>query len=172
MNKRGKKSNDRIPQKDICQTPAYALEPLFPYLWGHIWECAEGEGYLTRGLTGKGYSVTGTDVLTGCDFLDYSYIPDCDIILTNPPFSLKYKFLKKCYELEKPFALLMPVDVMGAVTAQRLFQEYGIEIMLLDKRVDFKMPNKGWDGAGAWFPVAWFCWKLLPKEINYGVITK
>jgi hypothetical protein len=166
------KSNDRVPRKDLCQTPAYAIVPLLPYLSGHIWECAEGEGYLVDSLKSHGYRVTGTDILTGCDFLDYPYSPDCDVILTNPPFSKKYKFLEKCYDLGKPFALLMQIEVLGAVTAQRLFKKYGFELMLLDKRVDFKMPNKGWNGKGAWFPVAWFCWKLLPEQIMFGTINK
>ena len=168
MGKREKKSNSGTPQKDICQTPAYALDPIFPYLSGNIWECACGEGYLADGLS-KRFSVWRTDIISGYDFLEYDAYW-CDIIVTNPPFSLKYKFLKRCYELGKPFALLMPVDVMGAKTAQRLFEEHGIEIMLLDKRINFKMPNKGWEGT-AWFPTAWFCWKLLPKQINFGHIS-
>jgi hypothetical protein len=160
--------------KDLCQTPPYALDPIIPYLprGGQIWEPAEGEGYLVRGLKQAGFSVIGTDILTGTDFLDYPYTPDCSAIVTNPPFSLKYKFLYKCYELGKPFALLMPIEVFGAVTAQRLFQKHGFEVMLLDKRIDFKMPNKKWEGKGAWFPTAWFCWKLLPKQIMFGKITK
>ena len=32
-----------------------------------------------------------------------------DCIITNPPFSLKQEFLQRCYELGKPFALLLPL---------------------------------------------------------------
>ena len=174
--KREKKSNDKVSKKDICQTPAYALEPLLPYIktstHGRVWECADGEGYLKKAISNAGHSVWGTDIIRGGDFLELNPLPDTEFIITNPPFSLKYRFLKRCYELEKPFALLMPVDVLGSVTAQRLFKEHGFELMLLNKRIDFKMPNKGWGGAGAWFPVAWFCWKLLPEQIMYGEINK
>lgn len=172
MEKHEKKSNTKIPMKDICQTPPYALDPIIPYLGGTIWEPAAGEGYLVRGLKAKGFDVIGTDILTGTCFIGYSQKPIFDVIVTNPPFSRKYFFLERCYELGKPFALLMPIEVFGAVTAQRLFQRYGFEVMLLDKRVDFKMPNKKWAGKGAWFPVAWFCWKLLPKQIMFGKIIK
>jgi hypothetical protein len=27
----------------------------------------------------------------------------------------------------------------------------------MDRRVNFKMPTKGWEGSAAQFPVAWFC---------------
>ena len=171
MNKRALKSADMSPGKDICQTPAYALDPLLPYLSGVIWECAEGEGYLTRGLQERGLDVIGTDIVTGYDFLDERLHSVADIIVTNPPFSLKYKFLERCYRLGKPFALLMPVDVIGTKTAQALFKEHGVEILLLDKRINFKMPNKGWAGT-AWFATAWFCYNLLPEQIVYGRITR
>ena len=170
MQKHQKKSNDRVPTKDLCQTPPYALEPILPYLDGAIWEPACGEGYLAKGLIEQGFIVQQTDILYGYDFLKW----ECgvyDMIVTNPPFSLKYKFLERCYEFDAPFALLMPVEVLGAKTAQIMFQKHGLEVMLLNKRIDFKMPNKGWAGT-AWFPTAWFCHKLLPRTVMYGRINK
>lgn len=53
---------------------------------------------------------------------------------------------------------------------QELFRKYGIELLLLDKRINFETPSG--KGSGAWFPVAWFCWKLLPEKIVFGSITK
>ena len=32
-----------------------------------------------------------------------------DMIITNPPYSLKDEFIKKCYEWNKPFCLLLPI---------------------------------------------------------------
>lgn len=184
MEKHEKKTNEKIPKKDLCQTPPYALDPIIDYLGMKgplepmksgkmiIWEPAAGEGYLSYGLMEAGFDVVSTDIINGQDFLRMDTTFQFDAIVTNPPFSLKYKFMARCYKWGKPFALLMPVEVFGAVTAQRLFQEYGFEVMLLNKRVDFKMPNMGWGGSGAWFPVAWFCWKLLPETIMFGEIDK
>jgi len=161
------KDNTKIPAKDECQTPAYALDPIIPYLFRQwrLWECAVGEGLMRDALIQKGYVVHAT----GHDFFQMD--PNAfqwDCIVTNPPFSLKYKWLERCYELGKPFALLMPVDVIAAKSAQILFKEYGIEILLLDKRVDFKMPHKKWDGKGADFSVAWFTWQLgVGQELTY-----
>lgn len=174
-----KKSNQRITKKDLCQTPPYALDPIIPFLilqgYRRIWDCASGEGYLVRGLVKAGFFASGTDIMRGADFLTQD-IPGhknyCNAIVTNPPFSKKYDFLARCYEIGKPFALLMPVESLGAVTAQRLFKEYGFEWMFLDKRVDFKMPNKGWDGKGSWFPVMWICRWILPGPVMFGKIDK
>ena len=112
------------------QTPPEALIPLIPYLkkeWT-IWECAEGKGNLTKSLAEHGFKVYGTDILTGTDFLTSgSAMADC--IITNPPFSIKQKFLQRCYELRKPFALLLPLTTFETKKRQYLFKKYGLEVM-------------------------------------------
>jgi hypothetical protein len=163
--------------KDLCQTPGYAVTPLLKYLFYGgfkvIWECASGEGLLSGFLSAAGYGVVESDILRGFNFLTDNLISldKIDCIVTNPPSSLKYKFLQRCYELEKPFALLMPVDVLGSATAQKLFSSYlNGGVILLSKRVNFKMPNKGWSGSGSQFPVAWFTYKMgIGSPESYGV---
>ena len=61
---------------------------------------------------------------------------------------------------DSPFALLIPVETLGAKTAQALFREFGLEVIFLDRRINFKMPGKGWAGSAAQFPTAWFTWGL------------
>ena len=172
-NKSNRAGDQYVPQGyDACQTPAYAIDPLLPYLerdWT-IWEPAAGEGLLVEALFDSGFdSVAQSDILTGQNFFEHDP-SDWDCLVTNPPYSIKYEWLKRCYELGRPFALLVPVETIGAKTAQELMQKYGYEIMLLDQRVDFKMPNAGWDGAGSQFPVLWLCWQLLPKSVVFGSI--
>jgi hypothetical protein len=159
---------------DACQTPAYAIDPLLPYLPDRIiWEPAAGEHYLVEALYDSGFKseqVITSDILTGQNFFEYT--PDeWDCLITNPPYSIKYQWLERCYQLGKPFALLLPVETLGAKTAQEFLKEYGFEMMLLNKRVDFKMPNKGWDSS-AQFPVFWLCWQLLPQQVMFGELNK
>lgn len=158
---------------DRCQTPAYALDPLLPYLspaWT-LWEPACGEGLITAHLWEKGFRhLEASDILTGQNF--FTYQPAAwDVQVTNPPYSIKFPWIKRSYELGKPFALLVPVETIGAQQCQRLMAQYGAEIMLLDRRINFKMPHKGWHGSAAQFPVLWFCHGLLPEPILYGHVT-
>lgn len=156
---------------DACQTPPHAVDPLLPYLPTDlvIWEPAQGEGFLVEAFYDSSRRVIGSDILDGQNFFEYEPDEDWDVIVTNPPYSLKFKWLERCYQLGKPFALLLPVETLGAATSQAMFEQYGMELLLLNKRVNFKMPNKGWDGAGAQFPVAWFTWGLnLESSIVYG----
>ena len=151
---------------DDFQTPPIALKPLVPYLkkdW-LIWECAEGKGNLTKALRELGFKVIGTDIINGFDFLKNDP-PEFDCIVTNPPYSLRYQFIKRAYELGKPWAMLMTLTTLEG-KRQMLFKKYGIELLLLNKRINFETPNG--KGSGVWFPVAWFCWKLLPKQIVFG----
>jgi hypothetical protein len=158
---------------DRCQTPAYALDPLLPYLrpeWA-IWECAAGAGRLARALTPHVRQVVASDLLDGRNFFDYQP-PHFDAIITNPPYSIKFDWLARCYQLGKPFALLVPVETIGAAKAQRLMEHHGAELLLLDKRVNFTMPIKGDDGSSAQFPTLWLCWQMLPAPIVYGRIMR
>lgn len=169
------KRNYKVREKDRCQTPPYALGPLFPYIdpsW-IIWEPACGDGQLIKPLSQHCKAVISTDILDGYDFLDYQ--PErFDAIITNPPYSnpAKFDFIERCYELGKPFALLIPVEALGAVTAQRQFKRFGVQLLLLDKRINFKMPNTGYANGGAQFPTFWCCWKMLPEPIIFGEIDR
>jgi ParB-like chromosome segregation protein Spo0J len=157
---------------DACQTPAYALDPLLPYLakFSDIWEPAAGDGLIVKALSGNGWNVIGSDLLQAENFFEYQ--PErWDCLVTNPPYSIKLKWIDRCYQLGKPFALLMPVETLGSKNAQEMFEKFGMELIVLNRRVNFKMPVKGWDAAGAQFSTAWFTWKLeLPSQIVYGRI--
>jgi hypothetical protein len=140
---------------DNCQTPPYAVDPILKWIPKNmiVWEPAKGKGFISDYLISKGYTVKTSDIEE--NFFNYS--PDnFDCIITNPPYSIKYKWIERCYELKKPFALLMPFETWAAQKAQKMFINYGINVVILSKRVNFYMPNAGFEGKGAQFPVAWF----------------
>ena len=161
------RSKKRIPdmqtgRPDDFQTPDYAVKPLLPYLqqsW-HIWEPAQGEGNIVRFLCEQGYSIVGSDILTGTDFL--TNMRDCDAIVTNPPYRYKNDFLRRCYALGKPFALLMPLTALESKERQSLYRTYGLELLLMDRRIHYKTPSGKVENAGsnAWFATCWFTWGL------------
>src|SRR4051812_43128451 len=97
---------------DRCQTPAYALDPLWPFLppGATIWEPAAGNGNLSTALREQGHRVITSDILQGRSQNFFSYEPDepYDMILTNPPYSVKFQWMARCFQLGKPFALLLP----------------------------------------------------------------
>ncbi|HVO28861.1 MAG TPA: class I SAM-dependent methyltransferase [Candidatus Paceibacterota bacterium] len=149
------------------QTPPAALESLYPYLkkdW-LIWEPACGKGNLVNALAEHGYSVRATDITGGIDFLTIPPAP-FDCIITNPPYSLKQQFLERCYELGRPFALLLPITAFETEKRQALFRKYGVEVVFLPKRLNFETPSG--KGAGSWFATMWITNGLnIHKELTF-----
>ena len=78
-------------------------------------------------------------------------------IITNPPFSLKDQFLARCYELARPFALLLPLTALEGIKRQTMYKEYGVQVLVLPKRPDFEFPGKVYKRK-PWVACAWYTW--------------
>ena len=157
----------KVIGSDMFKTPEYAITPLIKYLnpnW-HIWECACGSGNIVDFLLKNKFIVIGTDISTGIDFLQTDkVIGDC--IITNPPYSLKNQFLKKCYDIGKPFALLLPITALESDFRQQLFRKYGLQLLLFNKRIQFMTPSG--KRSHCWFASAWFTHGLnLNNQLNF-----
>ncbi len=70
----------------------------------NIWECACGEGHISKVLERHGYQVRSTDLIdhgygkSGIDFLKQTEFFNGDII-TNPPYKYAQQFVQKALEL-------------------------------------------------------------------------
>jgi len=152
---------------DEIYTPDYAINPLLPYLkkkW-IIWDSAFGSGKLAEHFTKKGFKVVGEDSL---NFFDENL--ECDVIITNPPYSKKEEFIERCYHLNKPFALLMPLTALEGKKRGELYRRNGIQLIIPNKRINFITPN---GGKSSWFATAWFCYGLnLPKDLLFIELNK
>lgn len=143
---------------DDLYTPEYAIIPLLKYLTTGltIWECTDyGESKITKVLVENNYVVISTDIIKGFDFLNDMVDFHFDMIITNPPYSLKNNFLTKCYEYNKPFALLLPLTALESAERNILYRDKGISVIVLDRRVNFSTTSNN-----VWFNTSWFCWNL------------
>lgn len=158
------------PVRDQFQTPPCALDILLPFIPEYVhtvWESAAGQGFLADALYGEGYTVELSDVLQGVNYFEYEPT-DYQMQITNPPFSLKYAWLKRAYALGRPFALLMPSDVLHSRTAQMMFKERGVTILLPERRINFKPPVKDWTGSSAQFHSSWYLGNI--EDHNRGIV--
>lgn len=156
----------RSSSSDDFYTPDWAIEILEPYIkkdW-KIWECCAGTGNIVRFFKEREFDIFGTDLKTGEDFL-VSNREDFGCIITNPPFSLKDKFLEKCYSYKKPFAMLLPLTALEGKFRQSLYRKHGVQVILFDKRVNYQGHN---GDNGCWFPSCWICFNMeLPRDLNF-----
>lgn len=145
---------------DEFYTPDNAIIPLLKYLPKNIiiWESTDfGESNITKILKENGYKVISTHINT---FNFLTDIPDFefDMIITNPPYSLKDEFLERCYHYQKPFALLMPITSLEGKRRGQLYQKNGISLIVLDRRISFI------EGKTNWFNTSWFIWKVIENN--------
>jgi len=96
---------DRV-DKDYYATNPSAIDDLFKVekFDDHIWECACGEGHLSKRMVDLGKTVRSTDLVDrgyGDQFLDFLTcdIPTTGDIITNPPYKYAVEFAKKALEL-------------------------------------------------------------------------
>ena len=171
-------------KNDELYTPEYAVKPLLKYLsfmYGDrridvksnkkpiIWECTDyGSSNITKILKDNGYGVVTTHKK---DFDFLKDIPEFnfDMIITNPPYSLKDEFIKKCYEYNKPFCLLLPLTSLEGIGRGKMFRQNGIELLVFDRRCNFIYENAK---KSNWFNTSWFCYKVLPRQLIFEKLEK
>ena len=162
--------------KDIRLTPLEAVIPLYLHVLRYtrvfsegniLWEPASmGLSIIAEMGRCFGLEVVETDIVTGTDFLTSDPPADANIVITNPPYSIKDRFIQRCYEIGKPFALLLPVTALGGKKRVALYREYGVSALILDKRVNFIYPGAK---DNSWFNVMWLYYNIdgggYPTEI-------
>ena len=98
----------------------------------NIWECACGEGHLSKILTREGVKVYSTDLVnrnygvSGVDFLQQTEIWNGDI-LTNPPYKYAKEFVEHSMEL-LPFGnkciMFLKLQFLEGKARKKLFEKY------------------------------------------------
>ena len=95
-----------------------------------------------------------------------------DILISNPPYSKKDDVLKRAYEFDKPFALLLPVN---SIQGKRRFEIFKNQIQLLtfDARVDYHTRNNMKEYTrGNHFGSSYFCRDILPTKLEMRKLIK
>ena len=99
----------------------------------HIWECACGQGHLSKVLKNKGYDVFNTDIIDrgyNDKILDFLLQKNenfsCDI-LTNPPYKYAQEFVEKALEIQADgyyTIMFLKIQFLEGQARQKLFKKY------------------------------------------------
>ena len=141
---------------DIYYTPDYVIRWILPYLTKDkkIWECAAGEFNIVNFFKREGFECIGTELKYGFDFLEDTPNFEFDIIITNPPYSLKTKFIERCLTYKKPFALLLPITILDGKKNHNLLKSNNITAILPLGRIDFIKSGRKLGRPAAY--IGWF----------------
>ena len=152
-------------KNDECFTPAYAVQPILEYIpkYFRVWCPFDTPDSEFVKLISQTHSVESSHIDEGKDFFTYEpYHWDC--IVSNPPFTNKRAFFQRALDLGKPFALLMANTWLNDRAPMQLFEERGLQLLLLDRRTEFVQANS--DNSGRiTFSSSYYCCDFLPKDI-------
>ena len=150
-------------KKDEYYTPPILVKPIIKYLKSKsvVWcpfDTEKSEFVIL--LKEAGYKVIYSNIWFGQDFFIYEPEKHYDYIISNPHFTKKLKILKRLYEINKPFAMIMGLPILNYQEIGNFFIGKRLQLLIFDKKVSF-------DGKTASFNNSYFCHKLLPKDIIF-----
>lgn len=138
----------------------------------NIWECACGEGHLSKVFEKNGYKVKSTDLInrgfgeSDVDFLNIKNIIWDGDIITNPPYKYAKEFIEKSLDLVsdgKKVAMFLKIQFLEGKSRKKLFLSQPPKViyvsssrLLCAKNAEFQ---KMIDGGGSAVAYAWYIWE-------------
>jgi len=139
--------------KDEYYTTSDAIEPIIKYIDRSkiktiLAPFDTKDSNYVKILKREGFKVVYTHISTGKDFFTYTKeeLEGIDMIISNPPFSRQWEIIAKCYELDKPFMLLIKYNGMFESIAKREMFRDKLQLLILNKKCrymkDYAKPNE------------------------------
>lgn len=159
---------------DEVYTPSEAVFPLIKYLGRRRWKiwCPfdQKDSEYVKILSLHGYEVIHSHIDDGQNFFFYEP-EDYDIIISNPPFSIKDDILKRLYELNKPYMILLPIPTLQG--QKRFPYMKDCQALIFDKRINyFKDKETKEIQKGVSFGSFYLCKNILPKDLIFEKLEK
>ena len=161
-------------ESDEYYTPREAVVPLLKHLARYcnkpqytIWcpfdkPCSQ----FVKVFEEAGYKVIATHIDNGQNFFCYEPDEPYDFIISNPPFSIKDDVLKHLTELNKPYAMLLPLPTLQGQTRFSYLQN--TQALIFDKRVNYFQDEKQTKMAkGAAFASIYICKDFLERDLIF-----
>lgn len=156
-------------QSDEVYTPAYAVKPIIKYIKkGSVIWCPfdEEDSEYVKVLRDNGFKVIATHIDNEQNFFDYEPDEIYDVIISNPPFSIKDAILKRLEELDTPYAVLLPLPTLQG--QKRFTYLKNCQALIFDKRINFfKNKETKEIQKGVAFASIYICKNFLPEDLIF-----
>ena len=161
------RNNGEREPDDYYPTPAYAVEELLKReeFQGEVWECACGEGDISKVFESNGFSVRSTDLIdrgfgSQLDFLKSDVISDN--IITNPPYKIALDFVMKAKKQSRnKIAMFLKTVWLESEGRYEMFQDKEFPLKCVyqfSKRVTLTKGGKKMKNSGM-IAYAWYVWE-------------
>ena len=164
----------KFNKNDEYYTPSYAIYPIMDKLkkGSTIWcpfDMPDSE--YVKVFSDNGFNVIHGHISTGQDFFN-TEVPECDYIISNPPYSLKGEIFKRLYDIGKPFAMLINFQgIFDHKDRFEMFKNNRVEMMWLSPRVNYIKEN-GDKPSNVPFQSGYLCSKILDKQLDFEYLDK
>lgn len=163
-------------QNDFYATDPHALEIFLDklkenkiILHKNIWECACGQGHLSKILEKNGYFVRSTDLINRGyggveDFLKVKYKNVTFDILTNPPYKYATEFVKKALEIQDTgyyTIMFLKIQFLEGQARKELFERYPPKFVYVNSKRQLCAMNGEFEKYSA--TAICYCWFIWEK---------
>ncbi len=173
-----KYSEDKKTNQDHVATPRWVVENVYSIIhieqFKNIWfpfNHYDSEFKLKADELNLKYKATHIFDDLGNDF--FSTIPpeNCELLISNPPFSLQNKIIQRSFELVdskliKAFCLLLPLTTLETQTRAAIYEKYSdkLAILIFRDRIKFIGHDHSYPK-----PCCWICYNIscLDKKIYW-----
>lgn len=155
---------NKITNKDHVATPRFVVEEIYKLIHIENYKMCwfpfnhyDSEFKLKADELKLKYKATHKFDNLGNDFFITDPPKNCDLMISNPPFSLQYEIIKKSFELIemgkiKSFVLLLPLSTLETPKRAELYSRYKdkLSIIIFKKRIKFLGKKTSFNTACCW----------------------
>jgi hypothetical protein len=156
---------------DEQYTPKYGVEVLLPHIQHLkdkiIWLPFDKEdSQFVKVLRENGFKVVYSHIEDGKDFLTYEP-KEWDVLISNPPYKNKRVYWERALDILKPFALLLPLNILSDSVINVTMREREREFQLLipSRRIRFYNNKTGEIGNQPTFKASYFGVNIFKQQI-------
>ena len=169
---------DKKINKDHVATPRWVVENIYDLIdirsFKSIWfpfNNYDSEFKLKADELNLKYKATHIFDDCGNDFFTTEPPADCDLLISNPPFSQQNEIIRHTFDLVeqhkiKSFCLLLPLSTLETPTRAEMWEKYvdKISILIFKKRIKFLGQKQVFNKA-----CCWMCYniKTLSKRLYW-----
>lgn len=155
---------DKKTNKDHVATPRWVVEDIYNLIgienFKNIWfpfNNYDSHFKLKADELNLKYKATHIFDDLGNDFFTTIPPKDCELLISNPPFSQQNEIIKRTFELVdqgliKSFCLLLPLSTLETPTRAEMWEKYAdkLSVLIFKKRIQFLGCTTGFNKACCW----------------------
>lgn len=169
---------EKANNNDHVATPRFVVENIYELIniksYNSIWfpfDHYDSEFKLKADELNLKYKATHKFDDLGNDFFTTEPPINCDLMISNPPFSIQYEIIKRSFELVekgliKSFALLLPLSTLETPKRADLYEKYAdkLSLIIFKKRIKFIGKKGSFNTA-----CCWICYniKAIKNKLNW-----